>query len=126
MRYLKLKSIKFADEVKDQKGDVVEFNYVDQIKTIMRTPANPQAGADIAEIERSLRVLNAVRELKTGDVLQIEDADWDYLCERVRNQRWMLADQVVVAFKADVESASDKPPLELVPNVDDALVEISK
>jgi hypothetical protein len=62
-------------------GEKQEFSYKEMIKLIMETPSNPQAGTDIGEIRKSIRVLDAIE--KADDILELEDSDFSYARQRV-------------------------------------------
>ena len=86
-------------------GTETRLSYKSQLEQILRSPANPQAGADYDEIRRSIRILDALE--KEDHVLVLEDADYEYLRERVLGTKWPLIDLVVLQFVEDVTSIKE-------------------
>jgi hypothetical protein len=85
-------------------GKPTRISYKAQLREIMRVPSDPR-GADLEEVRRSLRVLDA---LDTEDVvLKLEDADFEYMVKRVRGARWQVIDKFVMAFIEDVTNARE-------------------
>ena len=84
-----------------QAGDQVgELNYKTQIASILSTPSNPQAGADYAEVRKSIRLLDILE--KANGTLVIEDADHQYLAARVKGARYLIINREVLDFIEDV------------------------
>lgn len=71
----------------------------------METPADQQRGASIDEIRKSIRVLDAL-EAASGTV-QLEDADFDYLVQRVKTAKFTSNNQVFIDFVEDIEKAGE-------------------
>lgn len=81
-------------------GQPKKLSYKAQLIEILRTPSASN-GADYDEVRRSIRILDKLDETK-GDTLQLEDADFEYMKQRVLNARWPLIDKYVMAFVEDV------------------------
>ena len=96
MRDIQLKTV---DLVQD--GKKTPISYKNQLAAIMRTPTRDTA--DIEEIRKSVRILNELDKVE-GDVLRLEDADFEYVCQRVKSARWPIIDAVILAFVEDVTS----------------------
>ena len=78
----------------------MKLNYKDEMVTILRTPVDRNAGADIEEMRRSIRVLDALD--KADGTLELEDADFDYLKSRMLNAKFAMVDPAIVQFVDDV------------------------
>jgi hypothetical protein len=77
-----------------------QLSYKGELQTIFRSPADMTKGANVEEMRRSIRILDALD--KSTDVLELEDADYDYLKSRVPNARFGLVDPAIVQFIDDV------------------------
>jgi hypothetical protein len=72
----------------------------------MRSPTNPQGGADIDEIRKSIRVLNVLDEIgQDAEVLELEDSDYEYMQTKVSASKFTFADAAIVQFVDDVTEA---------------------
>ena len=81
-------------------GQEGKFDYKAQIAAILRTPSNPQIGADYDEIRKSIRILD-ILEAAEGEI-KLEDADHEYLQGRVMGARFVVIAHAVEAFIEDV------------------------
>lgn len=88
-------------------GKPTRISYRAQLREILRVPTDPR-GADLEEVRRSLRVLDALD--KESIVLELEDADFEYMAKRVRGARWQVIDPFVLAFIEDVTHAREGEP----------------
>lgn len=80
------------------------IDYADLIRIVLRTPLNPVAGANVDEMRRSIRVLDALDGKKAGDVLELEDADWEHLLAKVHHYPYAVDDRRVLEFIEAIES----------------------
>ena len=97
MKSIELKVVKLVDN---------ELNYRNEIRTILSTPEDQQAGATIEEMRRAIRVLDALDVLdEDAEVLELEDADYSYLQGRVTNARFGMVHPAIVQFIDDVTTA---------------------
>jgi len=78
-----------------------ELDYKDYIKTIVSMPYEGQKGLTIDEIRSSMRVLQAL-EKASGDVLDLEDQDFDYMKKKVNAARFNFASAEILQFIDDV------------------------
>ena len=84
-------------------GSEMNLSYWVQLQTTMRSPSNPQGGADIDEIRKSIRVLNVLDEIgQDAEVLELEDSDYDYMVTKVTASKFTFADAAIVQFVDDV------------------------
>lgn len=77
-------------------GEKRELDYKAMLQTIMESPIDPIKGAGVAEIRKSIRVLDVLE--KATDKLELEDADYDYMVERVKNTKFTTNNKVFVDF----------------------------
>jgi hypothetical protein len=80
-----------------------EIAYAQVLREVLRRPADPQKGADIAEMRKSLRVLDALDS--ANGTLQLEDADYDHLKTKLLAMPWNIIDRRIVVLVDDVTSA---------------------
>jgi len=99
MKTIELKEVPFVFQ-----GQKDVFIYKDVLSMLMETPEDQQKGANIAEIRKSLRVLDAL-DSANGELV-LEDADFDYLLKRVTGMRFNGANKVFVDFVEYFESLS--------------------
>ena len=97
MRQVQLKTVEIVLD-----GKTSPLSYKLQLAHIMRTPS--QNTADLDEVRRSIRILNALDTIE-GNVLNLEDADFEYMCQRVTGTRWPFIDPVIITFVDDVTGA---------------------
>jgi hypothetical protein len=81
-------------------NQTIKLSYKAQLMEVIKNPSTPQ-GADYDEMRRSIRLLDLL-EAATGDDLSIEDADFEYLKQRILLARWPFIDKVVQNFIEDV------------------------
>ena len=79
--------------VLEKPGDIT-VDYRAVLRDAVRRPLNPQAGMQIDEMRRSIRVLDALDA--ANGTLELEDADWDHLKEKVQAMPWAVADRRII------------------------------
>jgi len=87
-----------------------EANRVDYrliIDQSLRVPLDRTTGATIDEMRKAIRVLDALD--KARDVLELEDADWEFLKLKVEKMPWGVVDRRFVQFYDDVTTATESP-----------------
>lgn len=95
-----------------------ENNRVDYrvlVEQAVRVPLNREAGATIDEMRKGIRVLDALDRASIenahaagmGDVLELEDADWEFLKQKVEKMPWAFVDRRFVQFYDDILGATD-------------------
>jgi hypothetical protein len=85
------------------------MTYRTLIEQVTRVPMDRQSGASIDEMRRSIRVLDAL-EACHGEVLTLEDADWEHLRNKVERMPWATIDRRILRFIDDVVNASELVP----------------
>lgn len=93
----------------DPQYDATVIEYRAVITQCLRAPLNRQQGASIDEMRKCIRVLDAL-EAADGDVLELEDADWEMLKQKVEAMPWGWVDRRIVRFHDDVADASERLP----------------
>lgn len=89
-------------------SSVIEYRAV--IAQCLKVPLDKQSGANIDEMRKCIRVLDALDSAQ-GDVLELEDADWEILKKKVTSMPWAVVDRRIVMFHDDVMLATDIVPL---------------
>lgn len=84
-----------------------DIEWADVVRQVMRRPKDPSRGVEIDEMRKSIRVLDALD--KSNGVLQLEDADWEYLREKTLAMQWGVIDSRIVKFTDDVFNATETP-----------------
>lgn len=91
---------------------------IKSIIAILRTPKNPQAGAQYAEQVKTLPVIDKLENLKFPDVgtadLLLEEAEWELLVDRMKTAGYLIishditdmVDTISDAEKVEVKEAS--------------------
>jgi hypothetical protein len=88
-----------------------EANRVDYRATIeqaIRIPLDRQSGATIDEMRKGIRILDAL-DASIGDVVQLEDADWEHLKQKVERMPWAVVDRRFIQFYDDIMGATESP-----------------
>lgn len=98
MKKIQLKTVDF-----NMQGTVRKLSYKGELETIFRSPTDMSKGANVEEMRRSIRILDALD--KSTDVLELEDADFDYLKGRVPQAKFAFVDPAIVQFVDDVTNA---------------------
>ncbi len=75
----------------------VNISYKKQLIEIIR---NPSKAADYEEVRHAVHILDLLD--KADGTLTLEDADFEYLKERVTTARWPLIDKWIETFIEDV------------------------
>ena len=86
---------------------VIEYAAV--MRQIIRRPLNQQTGADIEEMRKGIRLLDAIDNCDS-DILVLEDNDWEHLAAKTRAMPWAIVDRRVLQFCDDVLNATDTVP----------------
>lgn len=78
-----------------------DIDYRELIVQVVRVPLDRQQGATIDEMRRGIRVLDALD--RADGTLELEDADWEHLRDKVRHFPWGMVDRRLLEFCDDVE-----------------------
>jgi hypothetical protein len=89
----------------DPDGSV--FESADIMRQIIRRPQDQQKGADIDEMRRGIRVLDALDKCDSS-TLELEDADWEHLRDKARIMAWAIVDRRLLTVVEDVLDAQEK------------------
>ncbi|HYW86939.1 MAG TPA: hypothetical protein VFB50_04170 [Chloroflexota bacterium] len=96
----------------DPQYDAAVVDYRTLVEAALRVPLDRQNGATIAEMRKSMRVLDALDCSENG-ILELEDADWQVLKDKVEKMPWAMVDRRILEFCDDVMEATDAPKAEL-------------
>ena len=92
----------------DPQYEANRVDYRDIIENAVRIPLDRQAGATVDEMRKGIRILDAL-DASQEDVLQLEDADWEFLKQKVEKFPWGGTDRRFIRFYDDVTGATDAP-----------------
>lgn len=76
------------------------------VEQAIRIPLDRQNGATIDEMRKGIRVLDAL-DATRDDVLELEDADWEFLKSKVERYPWAGTDRRFLQFYDDITGATD-------------------
>ena len=93
MRYLEMKTII---------GDGVNFKYRDQLLQVARFPSS-ERGVTITEMETALPVIQKLRDATDGDVIELENAEYDYLFNKLQTWQFNQTHASVSDFLAGLQ-----------------------
>lgn len=82
----------------------LETTYFELIYGACKRPSNPQSGYSWDDIEKINRVKDYYEQSKGVDVVSIEDADVDFIVERVKTNTWNTFDKNLLHFKKYIDS----------------------
>lgn len=88
-----------------------DFDDVIILTEVVRRPSDPRTGMSIDEVRRSVRVLDNLESLEsTADSVSFEDADYDFLINKLNDFKFALADKRIVDLidRATNPKTSDK------------------
>lgn len=86
--------------------EVNRVDYRNIVENAIRIPLDRQQGTGIDEMRRGIRVLDALDRAQ-GDVLELEDADWEFLKSKVEVFPWAGTDRRFLQFYDDITGATD-------------------
>lgn len=98
---LKLPDPRFQPEDPLYAINLVDYRVV--IEQAVRIPLDRQNGANIDEMRRSIRLFDALD--RANGTLELEDADWELLKQKVERMPWANVDRRFVQFYDDVMQA---------------------
>ena len=81
------------------------LNYKEQLTGIMQAPMDPQRGAGIEEVRKSVRVLDALEKAGEDQVV-LEDADYAHVVEKINAARYLVLTKEVLQFIDDMLAPS--------------------
>jgi len=92
-------------------SDEYEANRVDYrnvIESAVRIPLDRQNGATVDEMRKGIRILDAL-DASIGDVIQLEDADWEFLKQKMDKFPWAGTDRRFIRVYDDIVNATEAP-----------------
>lgn len=98
MKYIPLRTVEASEN-----GTAVDYG--DAIRTVIRQPLDQQRGVSIEEMRRGIRILDKL-DGSTG-TLELEDADYDHLKQKVEAMSWGMVDRNILDFIDTVLDASE-------------------
>jgi hypothetical protein len=96
-------------EITNPAGQTFNFSYAETFVSLSKTP---DGGVTGAEMDIPLAVIDAVTTAREEDAAAVllEDAQWSWLNERIKNNRWGFASRVFQELIAAVEGAEKVDP----------------
>lgn len=93
-------------------GSRLRLSIAEQIKGALRTPSNPQGGADLAEIAESTGLIRKIFPAinKGKNTVLIENGEHQLLMKKINGVRWLAVDP---AIKDWVDSLAALPDIEI-------------
>jgi len=91
----------------DPNYEANRLDYRVLIENVVKVPLDRQTGATIDEMRKAIRVLDALD--RAQGVLELEDADWDFLKQKTEKAPWTLVDRRFVQFYDDIMGATEAP-----------------
>lgn len=82
-----------------------EIRSAELIRQVIRQPLDKQKGADIDEIRRGIRVLDALD--RSHEVLELEDSDYSHLKDKLIAMQWGVVDKRLLQVVDDILEATD-------------------
>jgi len=98
---------RFPEGTAEYQANLLEWK--EAIKQIIRRPQDPQKGAEVEEIRKGIRVLDAVE--KANPVLELEDADYDHLKTKTQAMQWAFVDRRILTLVDDILNAGEQVDL---------------
>lgn len=99
-----MKHIELLELAGEPESGNVLLSYRTIIDQAIRIPLDRQNGATIDEMRKGIRVLDALD--RANGTLELEDADWDFLKQKVEKMPWASVDRRFVQFYDDVMQAN--------------------
>lgn len=91
-------------------SDGYEANRIDYrmiIENAVRIPLDRQTGASIDEMRKGIRILDALDRAIGDTPLELEDADWEFLKQKVEHFPWAGTDRRFLQFYDAVMNATE-------------------
>jgi hypothetical protein len=84
-----------------------QFDDVTILKTVLQQPSDPRVGLQLAEIRKSLKIMDRLDLVVDGE-LRLEDAEWEYLKQRYSIFPFALAHSDIAELADAIENAVEK------------------
>ena len=105
MKALTMKILEVDQDSKKRLGKDFKINYVDEVRNVIKFPAQDSAVKDLEEMQQRLDILKKL--LVVTDTLILENAEAKVLQKAVAHQGWLVIDAAVLEFKTDVANMPD-------------------
>lgn len=101
-----MKQITLKQTLIKRSGEKGSATYNDLIDLIIKSSA--LRGLSISEVGISLGILNKLKTLEVGAVIELENTEWEYLKGKVEAHRWSVIHEDIITFVEDIINAPDK------------------
>lgn len=113
MRYILLKEFEIEVVLEGQKIKQ-NFSYRDYFLDCVKY-RNPQDPMNFEEMEKAMTVVHELQKTEPNQVCALENADYEYLLQRLKASRFRVAMDELLEMKHDLESAPTSPLREAAP-----------
>ena len=104
MKRIPLKSVQLIKP----DGVEVTLSYWVQLQATMRQPMDVQQGADVDELRKSIRIMDALDAAgQDAEFLELEDTDHEFLVSKVGATKFTFVAPELVQFVDDVTAAGE-------------------
>jgi hypothetical protein len=100
-----MKSITLKTISIELNGQEKPLSYKQELKTIFSAPLDIKSGANVDEMRKSIRILDALD--KSSDALKLEDSDFEYLKMRMQQAKFAFIHPAIVQFVEDVTNVGN-------------------
>lgn len=97
-----MKEIKL--KVLDEKDQKDRLSYKEILLTMLKTPQSKE-GLTIDDIRQSVKIMEKLEAAK--DSIKLEDAEYLYLQNKIKNFKWAIAHKNIVQFIDDYNNARE-------------------
>jgi len=82
------------------------FKYKSALLSVLRTPMDPRGGISIEEMEKTLPIITQVKKVEENGILELDDADWSYIEQKLMVVRTTGFDERWVGLKSTIKNAT--------------------
>ena len=84
---------------------IENFDYRDILRLIVGS-AQAAPSMNIEQVRRSVAILDALDSAE--EELRLDERDWQYVCQRVKDAQWQVATKEIIGFVDAVELAKEE------------------
>lgn len=81
------------------------FHYKRHLSILLRQPVNPQAGMTFDEMVSAFSILDKIKDAKHDEAILLEEAEWEYLRNRIEKGRYSIAHEAIRELANDIRNA---------------------
>jgi hypothetical protein len=103
-----MKKITFKNEKLDMTpyggNGLIDFNYKDTMLATLRVN-QPAEGLTFTDIELRLKIVDKIEKADKDFIL--ESAQFDYLLNVIKTEKWRVVDKVIINYIKDIENSPE-------------------